>query len=63
MLSRIQKECRTREDYSQEYRKNAKLVNADVAEVQILPEDDQDGFKKSIVAGKNSAGHDLSMKS
>ena len=63
MFSRITKECWTRECYSQEYRKNAELVNADVAEVQIMPEDDPDGLKEDIVASKNPAGHDLSMKS
>ena len=63
MFSRITKECWTRERNSQAYRKNAKLVNADVAEVQIMPEDDSDGLKEDIVASKSPAGNDLSMKS
>ncbi len=56
-------ECWTREAYSEEYRKSAELVNENVAEVQIMPEDDPDGLKEDIVASKNPAGHDLSMKS
>ena len=48
-FSRIIKECWTREGYSQEYRKNAELVNANVAEVQImLPVDDPGGLKEDI---------------
>ncbi len=39
-----------------------KLVNADVAEVQIMPEDDPDGLKKDIFARKKPAGHDHSIK-
>ncbi len=64
MFSRIIKKCWTREGYSQEYRKNAELVNANVAEAKImLPGDDPDGLKEDIDASKNPAGHDLSMKS
>jgi hypothetical protein len=48
MFSRITKECWTRERNSQEYLKNAELVNADVAEVQIMPEDDPDGLNEDI---------------
>ncbi len=49
--------------YSREYRKKAELVNADVAELQIMPEDDPDGLKEDIVASKIPAGPDHSRKS
>ncbi len=52
MFSRITQECCTREGFSHEYREEAELVNADVVEVQIMPEDDPDGFKEDTVASK-----------
>ncbi len=43
MLSRITLECCSREGFSHEHRKEAELVNADIEEVQIMPEDDPGG--------------------